>query len=195
MTAPFSALAGFRKLLDDLPGPDAGARDAALARDRQLTKPPGALGRLEEVAIWLAAWQGRDRPCADAPQIIIFAGNHGMAAQGVSAFPAQVTAQMVANFRAGGAAINQLARTFGARLSVHALDLDHPTADFTQGPAMTEAEVVAALAMGWNAVDPAADLLVVGEMGDRQHHLGGGHRGGAAGGRARGLGRARHRGG
>jgi nicotinate-nucleotide--dimethylbenzimidazole phosphoribosyltransferase len=72
---------------------------------------------------------------------------------------------MVANFRAGGAAINQLSRAFGASMSVHALDLDRPTADFTQGPAMTEAEVVAALATGWNAVDPAADALVVGEMG------------------------------
>jgi nicotinate-nucleotide--dimethylbenzimidazole phosphoribosyltransferase len=72
---------------------------------------------------------------------------------------------MVANFRAGGAAINQLARAAGATLSVHELDLDRPTADFTQGPAMTEAEVVAALSIGWHAVDPSADLLVVGEMG------------------------------
>jgi nicotinate-nucleotide--dimethylbenzimidazole phosphoribosyltransferase len=96
---------------------------------------------------------------------VIFAGNHGVTAKGISAFPAEVTAQMVANFAHGGAAINQLAKAFGAKLDVHALDLDRPTGDFTEGPAMTEAEVVAALAKGFDAVDPKADLLVAGEMG------------------------------
>jgi nicotinate-nucleotide--dimethylbenzimidazole phosphoribosyltransferase len=117
------------------------------------------------LALWLAGWQGTDRPRIAAPQIVIFAGNHGICAQGVSAFPAEVTAQMVGNFQGGGAAINQLAKACGARLDVVPLDLDTPTQDFTQGPAMTEAEVVAALAAGWDAVDPATDLLVVGEMG------------------------------
>ncbi len=165
MTTPFTTLAEFRGLLASLPGPDLKAIAAAQVRNGQLTKPPGALGRLEDVAIWLAGWQGREIPRADAPQVVIFAGNHGVAELGVSAFPAEVTVQMVGNFHAGGAAINQLARTFGAQMTVHALDLDRPTADFTQGPAMSEAEVVAALAAGWEAVDPAADLLVVGEMG------------------------------
>jgi nicotinate-nucleotide--dimethylbenzimidazole phosphoribosyltransferase len=123
------------------------------------------LGRLERLAVWMAGWQGTEKPHADAPQIVIFAGNHGVAARGVSAFPAEVTVQMVANFAHGGAAINQLARAFGARLDVHALDLDRPTADFTEAPAMTEVEVVAALRKGYEAVDPAADLLVAGEMG------------------------------
>jgi nicotinate-nucleotide--dimethylbenzimidazole phosphoribosyltransferase len=162
---PFQTLADVRRRLADLPQPDPAAMAAAEARNGQLTKPPGALGRLERLAIWMAGWQGTDKPHADAPQIVIFAGNHGVAARGVSAFPAEVTVQMVANFAHGGAAINQLARTFGARLDVHPLELDRPTADFTESPAMTEAEVVAALRAGHAAVDPASDLLVAGEMG------------------------------
>ncbi len=165
MTAPFSSLAEFRRILDRLPQPDAAAIAAARARDSVLTKPAGALGRLEDLAIWMAGWQRTATPCVEHPQVIVFAGNHGVTARGVSAFPAEVTVQMVANFRGGGAAINQLARTFGARMDVHALDLDRPTRDFTAGPAMTEAEVVAALVAGWDAVDLAADLLVTGEMG------------------------------
>lgn len=165
MTAPFSTLAEFRTCLSSLPDPDGEAIAGARARDAVLTKPPGALGRLEDLAIWYAGWRGSARPEIAAPQIVVFAGNHGVTAQGVSAFPAEVTAQMVANFEAGGAAINQLARTFGARMDVVALDLDRPTADFTQGPAMTEADCVAALAAGWDAVDRSADLLVTGEMG------------------------------
>ncbi len=163
-TAP-DTLDGYRALLGALPAPDAAAADGAAARNGQLTKPPGSLGRLEDLAVWYAGWRGDPRPRLAAPQVVVFAGNHGVAARGVSAFPAEVTVQMVANFRAGGAAINQLARAFGARIDVHALDLDNPTADFTEGPAMTAAETVAALGTGWAAVDPAADLLVAGEMG------------------------------
>ncbi len=162
---PFADLAAFRRLLAELPEPDRGAEAAARVRDGVLTKPPGALGRLEEVAIWYAGWRGVERPQLTAPQIVVFAANHGISALGVSAFPAEVTAQMVQNFQAGGAAINQLAKTNGARLDVHSLALDAPTADFTKGPAMTEAELVEALAAGWAAVDSAADLLVCGEMG------------------------------
>ena len=160
-----ASLADFRAFLTALPAPDAAATKAALARNGLLTKPPGALGRLEHIAIWLAGWQGTDRPRIQRPQVTIFAGNHGVVIQGVSAFPAEVTVQMVANFRAGGAAINQLAKTFGATMTVEALTLDTPTADFTQGPAMSEAELLAALQTGWGAVDPNADLLVPGEMG------------------------------
>lgn len=165
MTAPFATLSDFRSILSRLPGPDAGALAAAGERNGQLTKPPGALGRLEDLAIWVAGWQGVEKPRCERPQVVIFAGNHGVVARGVSAFPAEVTVQMVANFTHGGAAINQLSRAFGAKMAVHALDLDRPTVDFTQGAAMSEAEVVAALACGWEAVDPAADLLVTGEMG------------------------------
>lgn len=161
----FQTLDILRAALRDLPAPDAGAIAAAHARNGQLTKPPGALGRLEELAIWMAGWQGTDRPHVAAPQVIIFAGNHGITARGVSAFPAAVTAQMVLNFQAGGAAINQLAKTFGARMDVHALSLDQPTADFTAAPAMTEDQFLDAVSTGWDAVDPQADLLVTGEMG------------------------------
>lgn len=162
---PFQTLAEFRDLLGRFPAPDSAAIAAAEARNGQLTKPPGALGQLERLAIWMAGWQGTDKPRADHPQIVIFAGNHGVTAQGVSAFPAEVTAQMVANFAHGGAAINQLAKAFGAKLDVQALDLDRPTADFTKGPAMTEAEVVVALRRGFEAVDPKAHIFVAGEMG------------------------------
>jgi len=165
MTAPFSSLSEFQALLGDAPGPDPAAEAAARERDGVLTKPPGSLGRLEDLAVWYAGWRGGEKPRIAAPQVVIFAGNHGVTARGISAFPAEVTVQMVANFEAGGAAINQLAREAGARLDVMALDLDRPTADFADGPAMSEAEVVAALATGWESVAAETDLLVVGEMG------------------------------
>ena len=161
----FPNLADFAQTLRALPAADATALQAAAERNGQLTKPPGALGRLEDLALWVASWQGNGRPSITAPQVLIFAGNHGVCAQGVSAFPAEVTAQMVANFQQGGAAINQLSRAFGAAMAVHALELNRPTGDFTQAPAMTEAETLHALQTGWDAVDPEADLLVVGEMG------------------------------
>lgn len=161
----FGTLDALRALMAEMPGPDTAAAEGAAARNAQLTKPPGALGRLEDLAQWYASWRGDARPTLEAPQVIVFAGNHGVAARGVSAFPPEVTVQMVANFEHGGAAINQLAKAFGARMDVVALDLETPTADFTAGPAMTEAEVVAALRAGWDAVDAEADLLVVGEMG------------------------------
>ena len=160
-----SDFAAIRAALADLPGPDAAAAAAARARDAELTKPGGSLGRLEELAAWYAGWRGDPRPRLDRPQVVVFAGNHGVAARGVSAFPAEVTAQMVGNFRAGGAAINQLAALAGARMDVVALDLERPTADFTQGPAMGEAEAAAAFRAGWEAVADDADLLVAGEMG------------------------------
>ena len=161
----FTTLAEFRAILNDMPAADTAARDGAEARNAQLTKPPGALGRLEDIAIWYAGWRGDAQPILEAPQIIIFAGNHGVCARGVSAFPPEVTEQMVMNFQHGGAAINQLAKAFSATMDVHALSLEKPTADFTAEAAMSEVEVVSALLTGWNAVDAQADLLVTGEMG------------------------------
>jgi nicotinate-nucleotide--dimethylbenzimidazole phosphoribosyltransferase len=161
----FTTLAEFAILLSQAPHADADAQTGAKLRNTQLTKPAGSLGRLEELAEWYSGWRGDARPQIAAPQVIIFAGNHGVTAQGVSAFPAEVTVQMVANFEQGGAAINQLSKNAGASMSVHALELDRPTHDFTKAPAMSETDCVAALKAGWDAVDPQADVLVVGEMG------------------------------
>jgi nicotinate-nucleotide--dimethylbenzimidazole phosphoribosyltransferase len=164
LSAPGNAT-DLRDALSSAPTPDDDARVAAEARNAQLTKPPGALGRLEDLAVWYCAWRGDARARITAPQVAVFAGNHGVTARGVSAFPADVTAQMVANFQAGGAAINQLAELAGARLDVVAIALDRPTADFTTGPAMDAADFSEALAAGWRAVDARTDLLVTGEMG------------------------------
>jgi nicotinate-nucleotide--dimethylbenzimidazole phosphoribosyltransferase len=161
----FPDIAAFAAALAALPGIGEAARDAARERQGQLTKPPGSLGRLEDVACFLAGWQGTERPRIDAGHVVVFAGNHGVAALGVSAYPAEVTAQMVANFEAGGAAINALSKAAGLTLGVVALDLDRPTADFTRGPAMNEAECLAALNAGAAAVPEGCDLLVLGEMG------------------------------
>lgn len=152
-------------LVTTLPAADADALKAARDRQNTLTKPPGSLGRLEEIAEFMAAWRGTARPEIGRAQALVFAGNHGICAQGVNPYPQEVTAQMVANFQAGGAAINQLCKANGAELSVIALELDRPTADFTQGPAMTAAEALAALNLGAAAVDKNADILILGEMG------------------------------
>ncbi|CAD0183301.1 Nicotinate-nucleotide--dimethylbenzimidazole phosphoribosyltransferase [Ruegeria sp. THAF57] len=165
MLPELTDLNSFRQALSGAPGPDGDAAQGAAERNGQLTKPPGALGRLEDLAIWYAGWRQDSRPQIAAPQVIVFAGNHGVTAQGVSAFPPEVTVQMVANFEHGGAAINQLAKAAGATMDVHALNLDVPTTDFTTGPAMSEDELLQALQAGWNSVSPNADLLVVGEMG------------------------------
>lgn len=162
---PAPSFAALRSRLGDLPAADAESIAAARARQDNLTKPPGALGRLEELAIFMAGWQATSRPEIARAQALVFAGNHGICAQGVNPFPQEVTAQMVANFAAEGAAINQLCRVSGAELSVVALDLNRPTGDFTEGAAMTEAEVLHALACGATAVDEGADVLLLGEMG------------------------------
>lgn len=162
---PADSLATLRARLAELPGPDEAAAKAARARQASLTKPPGSLGLLEDLAIFMAGWRGVERPRIGKAQAVVFAGNHGVCAQGVNPYPQAVTVQMVANFRAGGAAINQLCRASGAELSVVDLALDRPTGDFTQGLALNEAEMLEALAQGAAALDPAADVLLLGEMG------------------------------
>jgi nicotinate-nucleotide--dimethylbenzimidazole phosphoribosyltransferase len=154
-----------RRVLRELPGPDQEAQTKVVQRQTELTKPPGSLGRLEEIAEWLAAWQGRASPRVERPRIAVFAGTHGVAARGVSAYPPEVTGQMVKNFLSGGAAINQLAGSIDADLRIYELDLDHPTDDFTKGPAMNEARAANAMAYGMMAAEPGIDVLCLGEMG------------------------------
>jgi nicotinate-nucleotide--dimethylbenzimidazole phosphoribosyltransferase len=163
--AKFTSIAELRAACVDLPAGDDGAAAAAARRQAQLTKPPRSLGRLEDIVAWLAHWQGRSPPRLNRVEVLVFAGTHGVTAQGVSAYPAEVTAQMVANFAAGAAAINQLARIAGAKLRVEALSLERPTADFTLQPAMDEEAFLAAVATGYDAVSPETDLLCLGEMG------------------------------
>src|SRR5438552_150718 len=165
MADPVADLDESRALLAHLPGPDLEAGTAATLRQTQLTKPAGALGRLEELAIWLATWQARHPPRLDHPHTLVFAGNHGVAARGVSAYPAAVTAQMVQTFIAGGAAVNQLCRAFDAGLKVYEMNLETPTGDIVVEPAMSEEECAKAMAYGMMAVEPGIDALALGEMG------------------------------
>lgn len=171
-----------RWLDDDLRPIDTRAAGVARARQETLTKPPGSLGDLEALAIRLAGWQRRDRPSLDRVHITVFAGDHGVAAEGVSAFPQAVTVEMLRNFARGGAAISVLARSLGASLEVvnlgtaravtggvHDNWLGPGTMSFACGAAMSEAQLAAALAAGRQSVERAvaadAQLYIGGEIG------------------------------
>ena len=154
-----------RNLIAAMPGPDEEAASAARERDAQLTKPPGALGRLEDLAVWVARWQGRHPPKISRPVTAVFAGNHGVVAQGVAPFPPEVTAQMVANFQADGAAVNQICKTFDIGLKVFELALELPTRDISVDAALDEDECAATIAYGMEAIAGGCDLLCIGEMG------------------------------
>jgi len=156
----------------------------ASARQEQLTKPPGSLGRLESLAIRLAGLQGRESPQMERINITVFAADHGIAAQGVSAFPQSVTLEMIRNFSVGGAAISVISNQLGASLNVINLGtvevgeeiagvsyfpLGHGTADFSQSPAMTEEQMAKALDIGRDvaidAKNKSIDLFIGGDMG------------------------------
>ncbi len=160
--APFDDI---RALFESFSDIDENCVTQVKRRDASLTKPPGSLGRLEDIAEWLSGWQRNYPPKVDRPMTVIFAGNHGVCAQGVSAFPAEVTAQMVANFQSGGAAVNQICETFGAGLKVFELALEIPTNDITKDAAMEEDACAATIAYGMEAVADSPDLLCIGEMG------------------------------
>ena len=153
-----------RNLLKDLPGPDVEAVRKARAREAELTKPPGALGRLETLSEWLCAWQGHHPPRVERIVVAVFAGNHGVVAQGVAAYPQEVTQQMVANFQNDGAAVNQICKSFGLGLKVFELALEKPTRDITVEAALEEAECAATMAYGMEATE-GCDVLCIGEMG------------------------------
>ena len=154
-----------RKLMQELPAGDLSAIAQFKARDAQLTKPPGSLGKLERMAEWVAVWQGNYPPKITRPVVAVFAGNHGVVAQGVAAYPAEVTKQMVLNFQGGGAAVNQICKTFDLGLKVFELALEKPTKDITQEAAMDEADCAATMAYGMEAIAGGCDLLCIGEMG------------------------------
>ena len=171
------------RLRDAIVAPAVNADAGARRHLDQLTKPPGSLGRLEEIAARLASVRGR-APRVEHPVIFVFAADHGVVGEGVSAYPQIVTTQMVENFLAGGAAINVLARQAGARVIVADFGIAGPiprsrglvdcaiargTANMARGPAMTTAQAIAAVergaALAEAAIDQGADLLVTGEMG------------------------------
>lgn len=154
-----------RNLVHSMPGPDEEALGKVRARDAELTKPAGSLGRLEDIAEWLAAWSGNAPPKITRPLVAIFATAHGVADEGVSAFPASVNRQMVENFAAGGAAINQLCRTYDVGLKVFDLAVDMPTPSITREDAMDEANCAATMAYGMEALAGGIDLICLGEMG------------------------------
>lgn len=154
-----------RALFARLPGPDRDAVARVRAREAELVKPAGALGRLEDIAEWLAAWQSKTPPTVARPMVAIFAGSHGVTRRGVTAFPPSVTRQMLDTFAGGGAAINQICKTFDIGLKVFDLASERPTPDITETAAMGEAECAATMAYGMEAIAGGVDLLVVGEMG------------------------------
>ncbi len=162
----FNSLEDFTCLLDDqLPVPNRFAQETARRRQLQLTKPNGSLGRLEELVLWFAGWRHNQELELQRPATLVFAGNHGVTAQGVSLYPQDVTAQMIANFAAGGAAINAIASSMGSNLEIIPIRIDEPTGDITIEPAMTDDGLLDALNIGAAAIASAGDLFAFGEMG------------------------------
>jgi nicotinate-nucleotide--dimethylbenzimidazole phosphoribosyltransferase len=162
MPSPF---ADILDLINLVPPGDDSAVKAVQARDLTLTKPPGSLGQLEGLVEFLARWQEKAEPSLDNPMVAVFAGNHGVVARGVSAYPAAVTAQMVQNFTDGGAAISQICALHELNLRVFELALELPTGDITVEPAMDDRTCAATIAYGMEAMAGHPDLLCVGEMG------------------------------
>jgi nicotinate-nucleotide--dimethylbenzimidazole phosphoribosyltransferase len=154
-----------RALFQIMPPASQECVDVVRARDAELVKPAGALGRLEEIVEWLAAWQGKSKPTIDRPLVAIFAANHGVVEQGVSKWPSAVTRQMMETFAAGGGAVNQICAAYDLGLKVFDLALDLPTSDITRDAALDERAAAATFAFGMEAIAGGIDLLCVGEMG------------------------------
>ncbi len=165
MTATGLPFDDIRALLPLMPEASEAAAAAIRTRQAELTKPAGSLGALDELVVFLGAWQDKPMPTIAHPQMAVFAGNHGVVAKGVSAYPASVTRAMLENFAAGGAAVNQICATYGIGLKVFELALDIPTADITEAAAMDEAACAATIAFGMEAIAGDVDMLCLGEMG------------------------------
>lgn len=160
-----SSMEALRAACTDFADGDAAAADAARARQAELVKPEGSLGRLEDIAVHMARWQRTPRPRLADARIIVFAGSHGVTRNGVSPFPDEVNAQMLGGFRAGFAAICQLAEAFGARLEAIDCGVGEPTGDLASEPAMTEEGFLEAVRKGVDAVGGIEDILIFGDMG------------------------------
>lgn len=154
----------FRALFPQLPGPDEDAANAVRRDFQRMRKPHSSLGRIEEIAAWLAAWSGR-APAVTRPLVAIFAGNHGVARNGISTRQPEDTAAMVELCAAGGAAVNQICIAHDLGLKVFDLALDLPTADITEAAALDERACAATMAFGMEAVAGGADLLCIGDLG------------------------------
>src|SRR6266511_230077 len=153
-------------LLADMPSPDETAAAAVRDRANQVLRPTGALARMDEVAVWLAGWQRTPRPHAEAPAVAVFVADHGVAAEGVSAFPAEVTNAMLRALRDGVATASVMARTIGASITVHDVGVEAPSGNLLREPALDEERFHRCLEAGRRAVaELETDLLVLGEIG------------------------------
>ena len=152
--------------LKKLPKADKGAANFAKRYLSSLTKPKGSLGRLEDLVVWLAGWQGSKKKLSiDPAYCLIFCGNHGVTEEGVSAYPSEVTMQMVKNFENNGAAINHLCDVARINLIVNPIELDNPTKNIAIENAMNENEVLEAMRLGSNSIPDDAKIILLGEMG------------------------------
>jgi nicotinate-nucleotide--dimethylbenzimidazole phosphoribosyltransferase len=149
-----------------IPEPDAVSGGRVRTRASQVIRPAGALSRLDELAIWLAEWQRTDRPSVDAPLVVVFAGDHGVTTEGVSAYPQEVTRAMVEAIAAGVATVSVMAQDIGARLELVDLDVGNPTGNLRIEAAMSVEDAVSAFEMGRRAIDGSrVDLLIPAEVG------------------------------
>ncbi len=155
-----------RESLSNLPGPDTAAGDAVRARAADILRPAGALARLDDLAAWVAEWQGTDTPAVRAPAGLIFAADHGVAAAGVSKYPVDVTGAMLAAYRAGKSTVSAFAAVAGATVQAIDVGVGRPTGDIRAVSALSPARFEECVDAGRRAVEELdADLLVLGEMG------------------------------
>jgi len=155
-----------RAALADLPEPDADSRAAVARRAADVLRPAGALARLDEIAIWLAGWQRTSRPRVERPAVVVFVADHGVVTEGVSAYPSDVTAEMLRALRTGRATAAVMARELGARIEVVDVGVGSPTGNLLHQPALTEERFVDAWNLGRHVVASLdADIVVLGEMG------------------------------